>query len=116
MPLSLLYQWQEILNVPVSELLENPDGGLGLSHPVKMRARLLRAAKTVVTILERSKQSSIRDLARGLIDQLAMIMPELKGVSSWPIVGKRRRSAELGAAAHRALPADFFRGVDGRTG
>ena len=108
--LSTLYAWQEVLNVPISELLVETEESL--SAPVMRRAQLLRVMKTVQTILERSRQVSIRRLAQTLADQLAEIMPELKQVGPWPAVGKRRTSRELGQAAYRRLCADMFAGSE----
>src|SRR4051794_22798605 len=48
--LSRLYQWQQWLHVPVSELLVEPDAGL--SPQILERARLIRIMKTVAAIKE----------------------------------------------------------------
>jgi transcriptional regulator with XRE-family HTH domain len=97
--LSTLYAWQKALNVPATEFLV--EGDTPLSTPVLRRAQLLRMMKTVMSIVERSKQSSIRRLARFLAEQLVEVMPELKEVAPWPAVGKRRTTSELGQAAFR---------------
>jgi transcriptional regulator with XRE-family HTH domain len=97
--LSTLYAWQEALNVPASEFLV--EGDSPLSTPVLRRAGLLRMMKTIMSIAERSKQASIRRLARFLAAQLVEVMPELKEVTPWPAVGKRRTTSELGQAAFR---------------
>jgi len=104
LPLSALYAWQEALNVPVTELLV--ENGGELSMPVLRRAQLLRVMKTVRTILQRSKQVSVKRLAQTLADQLVEIMPELSQVGPWPAVGQRRTSRELGQAAQRRLSAE----------
>jgi transcriptional regulator with XRE-family HTH domain len=101
LPLSVLRRWQAALNVPMSELLE--DKGADLSMPVELRAKLLKTMKTAMTILERSKQAGVRDMAQSVVDQLVAMMPELEGVPAWPLVGKRRRSSDLGIAAHRSI-------------
>ena len=100
-PLSTLYAWQEVLNVPVAELLV--EGDYELSAPILRRAQMLRMMKTVQTILERSKQASIRRMAQFMVDQLLEVMPELKEIGPWPAVGQRRTSRELGQAACRRL-------------
>ena len=108
--LSTLYQWQEVLEVPMSELLvgvEEP-----LSSPVKKRAELLRIMKTVVTILERTGETPIRRMAQTLVEQLIELMPELEGVSPWPAVGKSRLPSEYGQTIHRRLPDELFLGAD----
>lgn len=101
MLLSTLYQWQEALDVPISELLTESDQSL--SAPVMRRAQLLRIMKTATTILERSRQSSIRRFAQMLVDQLTELMPELKEVTPWPAVGKRRSRRDVGQAARRCV-------------
>ncbi len=108
--LSTLYKWQEVLDVPMSELvidMEEP-----LSSPVKKRAELLRIMKTAVTILERTRQTSIRRMAQTLVEQLIELMPELDGVSPWPAVGKSRLPSEYGQAVHRRMPDELFLGAD----
>ena len=59
--LSTLYRWQEALDVPLTELLVEPNGAL--SEPLRQRACLLRVSKTAVTILEKSPNESIHNLA-----------------------------------------------------
>ena len=104
--LSDLYRWQEALGVPAAELLQEPDGEL--SPPVQLRARLLRAMKTARLIEEVARQSPIRRLVKTLMDQLLDVMPELKDTTAWPVVGHRRKQAELGQAFFRRLSLDFF--------
>lgn len=105
-PLSLLYQWQEALGVPVSELLV--DSRDPLSPSVQHRAQMLRVMKTAMTILERSRQPSMKRMAQMLVEQILEIMPELQGVSPWPAVGKSRQPSDLGQAFYRRLPEDIF--------
>ncbi len=106
MLLSRLYQWQDALEVPVSELLvESLDE---LSGPIQRRAQLVRVMKTALAILEEAKQTSVRRMAQTLVDQLLDIMPELEGIGGWHTVGQRRRRNELGVAADRRLPDDVF--------
>ena len=106
LPLSTLYQWQELLEVPVAELLV--DSSDPLSLPVMKRARMVRVMKTVLSILERTNQLPIKRMAQTLVEQLEDLMPELKGISAWHAVGQRRRLNELGRAAERRLSADVF--------
>lgn len=111
LPLSALYAWQEVLKVPLTELLV--EGENELSAPILQRAQLLRIMKTVKTIFERSKQVAVRRLAQVMIDQLLELMPELKEVGSWPAVGQRRTSRELGQAACRRLCYEALLDLDG---
>ena len=93
LPLSVLYQWQKMLDVPVAELLVDTDEPL--SPPIQHRARMVRVMKTVLAILERSTQVGVRRMAENLVAQLVELMPELKGVSAWHAVGQRRRLPQL---------------------
>jgi len=104
--LSTLYAWQEVLDVPVSELLVETEEPL--SAPVLKRAQLVRIMKTAAAILERSQQTSIRRMAEMLVEQLCEIMPELNGVSPWHAVGRRRTQDELGQAALRRISAELL--------
>ena len=87
--------------MPIEELLVESDAALSI--PVMKRAQLLRIMKTVVAILERSKQKSIRRMAQFLVEQLLEAMPELQEIGPWPAVGQRRTSKDLGQAAFRRL-------------
>jgi transcriptional regulator with XRE-family HTH domain len=104
--ISRLYQWQEALEVPVTELLV--EAGDDLAMPVLKRAQLVRMMKTVLAILDASREQPIRRMAQTLIDQFLDIMPELRGVSPWHTVGKRRRRDEFGVAALRRISEDVF--------
>lgn len=106
MPLTRLYQWRDVLDVPVTELLT--DCGDPLAAPILRRAQLVRVMKTALSILEEASQLSVRRMAQTLIDQLTQIMPELEGIGPWHTVGKRRRRDELGVAAQRRLSEDVF--------
>jgi transcriptional regulator with XRE-family HTH domain len=106
MPLSELYQWQQALEVPVTELLVENESPL--SSTVLTRARLLRVMKTVRSIQETTKCVSIERLSTMLEQQLVELMPELKDVTAWPSVGQRRSHQDLGRTAERVLPETFF--------
>jgi len=106
MPLSELYEWQQVLEVPVTELLVDSDSPL--SSTVLTRARLLRVMKTVRSIQETTKCVSIERLAAMLEQQLVELMPELKEVTAWPSVGQRRSHQEVGRTAERVMPDTFF--------
>jgi transcriptional regulator with XRE-family HTH domain len=104
--LSQLYAWSELLDVPVTDLLvESTD----LSPPVLARARLVKLMKTAAAIRQESNNVAVRQLADMLIDQIAEIMPELRGVNPWPIASRRRRMREYGRALERIIPATLFR-------
>ncbi len=107
LPLSLIYAWQKILDVPAVELLVDSDAPF--SPPVLNRARLVRLMKTAVTIRERAHSHSVKRLVATLIEELLEIMPELREVVAWNIVGQRRTQDELGQVVDRQLPDDFYK-------
>jgi transcriptional regulator with XRE-family HTH domain len=111
LPLSSLRRWQQVLEVPLSELLvESHDE---LSAPVLERARLIKVMKTAATILEKSESSRVRRLSETLIAQLIEIMPELEGVGPWhDMTTPRRRRDDLGRAAERQIPAPLGRDLE----
>ena len=100
---STLYTWARLLDVPVSELLREPEGTL--SEPIRQRACLLRIAKTAYSLLEKSQDSASRRLAQNLVDQLTELMPELANVSPWPEEGSRRAPRSAPRIFSRVLPA-----------
>jgi transcriptional regulator with XRE-family HTH domain len=110
LPLSTLYRWKEVLNVPISELLEEDIGEL--SSPVMFRAKLLRVMRTAATILERTRNVATHRMAQYMVEQLIEIRPELKDTTPWPSVGKRRSRRELGRASQHRLSTDVMRDLD----
>jgi transcriptional regulator with XRE-family HTH domain len=106
LPLSILYQWQKILDVPVAELLVESEEAL--SQPLMQRAQLVRLMKTALALVEQADNEAIRTMAQTLVDQLVEVMPELQGISAWHAVGTRRRLNELGIAATRTMSEDVF--------
>ena len=106
LPLSVVYAWQKVLDVPVTELLV--EAGDGLTTPVLERSQLVRLMKTVLAISEQARQESIRRMAQTMANQLTEIMPELAEVGPWHTVGKRRHLNELGIAAQRRFADEVF--------
>ena len=106
MLLSDLYRWQAVLDVPLEELLADPQDAL--SPRVLMRARMLRVMKTARALRVQARSESEHRLAKLLISQLIEIMPELKEVSAWPTVGHRRTADEMGRIAEHPIPDDFM--------
>ena len=82
--LSDLLRWQEVLEVPVAELLVEGDGQL--SGPVLERSRMVKLMKTAAAIRERSGIPRSADGAM-LVEQILEIMPELADVTPWHCVG-----------------------------
>jgi len=104
--LSELLKWQEVLEVPLSDLLIDSSGPL--SEPVNHRASMLRIMKTAKAIQETAHSRSVSRLANMLIEQLVKMMPELAEVSAWHTVGQRRTKDEVGRIVERSIPDNFF--------
>jgi len=105
--ISDLLRWQQVLEVPVAELLV--EGENALSGPVLERARMVKLMKTVAAIRERSRDSDIARMVDMLVEQILEIMPELSDVTPWHSVGQRRTSDDLGRTACRVVPEEVFR-------
>jgi transcriptional regulator with XRE-family HTH domain len=99
--LSLLYQWQQALDVPVVELLV--DHQLNLSPPVLQRAQMVRLMKTVASIVDHADNAPVQRLSTMLLEQMLEIMPELKDVGPWQASGSHRTLDEAGAAYDRRV-------------
>jgi transcriptional regulator with XRE-family HTH domain len=104
--ISDLLRWQQVLEVPLAELLVDSEGPL--SEPVGRRAGMLRVMKTAKAILEATHDRSTKRLASMLVAQLTELMPELAEVSAWHTVGQRRTQNELGRIVDRTIPDNFF--------
>lgn len=104
--LSQLVRWQEVLEVPLADLLVDSSGPL--SEPVNQRAQMLRVMKTAKAMAESATDAPIQRLAAMLINQLVDVMPELKEVSAWHSVGQRRTQEEMGRIIERTIPDSFF--------
>jgi transcriptional regulator with XRE-family HTH domain len=105
--LSELLRWQEVLEVPIAELLVEGDGQL--SGPVLARSRMVKLMKTAAAIRERSRDPSISRMVTMLVEQILEIMPELADVTPWHTVGQRRTRDDLGRTARMVVPEDAFR-------
>lgn len=104
--LSELLRWQQVLDVPLIDLLE--DSGSPLSMPVMERARLVRLMKTAAAIVDRSESKEVERMATMLVEQLIEVMPELAEVSPWHSVGQRRSLDEVGRIVERRVRDDYF--------
>lgn len=81
LPLSVIYACQEMLQVPLEDLLVESEEPL--SRPVMERAQMLKLMKTAVTIRNRAKSKPVRHLAEMLVEQLLAIMPDMTDVGPW---------------------------------
>lgn len=92
--LSELHRWQAALEVPLVDLLVEPQEDFAC--PVQQRAQLLKIMKTAMAIMELATSPRVARLAQMLREQLVTLMPELEHVSAWPNYGGRRPADELG--------------------
>jgi hypothetical protein len=102
--LSALHRWQRALEVPMVELLVEPDNSL--SDIVGQRAKLVRVMKTAMSVCERARDEPSKRLGRMLCEQLLELMPELAEQSPWPSVGSRRSHNDLGRIAENPYSID----------
>jgi transcriptional regulator with XRE-family HTH domain len=105
--LSDLHRWQQVLEVPVAELLVEGEGSL--SGPVLERSRMVKLMKTAAAIRERSRDAETTRLVCMLVEQILEIMPELSDVSPWPNPGQRRTHDDVGRVARAVVSEDVFR-------
>ena len=103
-----LMKWQEVLEVPVSELLVEAEGQL--SGPVLERSRMVKLMKTAAAIREQATAATgLRRMADMLVEQVLEIMPELADVTPWHHVGQRRTLNDVGRTARCLVSEDVFR-------
>jgi transcriptional regulator with XRE-family HTH domain len=103
--LSILYRWQKALDVPLTELMIEPDGALSLL--VGERAKMLRVMKTALSVCERARDEPTRRLGTMLCQQLRELMPELSEQTAWPTVGSRRSHDDMGRIAENPMRVDL---------
>lgn len=104
--ISDLQRWGKALEVPISELLSEPEATL--SGNVADRAKMVRLMKTAVALQEQATSLPVKRLAQTLVDQLIELMPELRDVGPWHTGGTRRRSGDVGLIALRPVPDDLL--------
>ena len=105
--LSDLHRWQQVLEVPVAELLVEGDGQL--SGPVLERSRMVKLMKTAAALRERTAGTPVGRIVEMLVDQILEIMPELSDVTPWHTVGQRRTLNDLGRTGRSPVPEELFR-------
>ncbi len=108
--LSSLHRWRAALDVPLTELLVEPD--CTLSPPIGRRAQWVRIMKSVKYVMEQSDQKRVTRMAENLVGQLLEIMPELQGIRPWHAVGSRDARNGCGRAALFPLPDSMFAGAE----
>lgn len=97
--LSELYKWRAALDVPMFELVVEPEELP--ANPLRNRGLLLRIMKTVRSLMETARDEKTKSLAKTLADQLIELMPELSEVAPWPKVGQARDHKDYGQAMFR---------------
>jgi transcriptional regulator with XRE-family HTH domain len=81
--------WSAALNVPITDLIVEPDEWLNAAHLEKPEAeRLLRLA---YKLRDRSRRRAIQRLAQTFVDQLTEMYPEMDPASN----GQKRRVGEI---------------------
>jgi hypothetical protein len=106
MSLSQLYRWQQVLGVPIAELLV--DDQQGLSNPILERAQLVKIMKTAVTMKEMAREPRIQRLVATILSQLTELMPELADVGPWHGSGNRRTLDDFGRAVDYRLSEEVL--------
>lgn len=104
---SELLMWQQVLEVPLAELLVEGEGQL--SGPILERSRMVKLMKTAAAIRERTRDTPLERMVEMLVAQILEIMPELRDVTPWHTVGARRTLGDLGRTASRTVSDDVFR-------
>lgn len=105
--ISDLLRWQHVLEVPLSDLLEEGEGQL--SGPVLARSRMVKLMKTAAAIREQvGNEGQATRLISQLIEQILEIMPELADVTPWHTVGQRRTLDDVGRVARHPVSDDLF--------
>ena len=102
-----LQRWQQVLDVPMADLLEESEGQL--SGPVLARSRMVKLMKTAAAIREQVGEGQAGRLIGQLIGQILEIMPELADVTPWHTVGQRRTLDDVGRTACDTVPDEIFR-------
>jgi transcriptional regulator with XRE-family HTH domain len=101
-----LLRWQEVLDVPLAELLEDSEDQL--SGPVLVRSRMVKLMKTAAAIREQVGMGAGSQLVTQLIGQILEMMPELEDITPWHTVGQRRTLDDVGRIARNTMPDDLF--------
>ena len=107
LPLSVLYQWQKILEVPIAELLVDSDAPL--SPPVMERARMVKVMKTVAAIVEKAETASMKRMVQMLVQPTAGNHAGTDRRGPVAHRGPATHLEEYGRVVERQQPDDMFR-------
>jgi len=104
--LSDLLRWQEVLEVPVADLLVEGEGQL--SGPVLARSRMVKLMKTAAALRERTAGTAAARMTEMLVEQILELMPELADVGPWHTALARRPLDDVGRTARCTVSDELF--------
>ena len=96
--LNQLFDWSEVLDVPLSELLPFDSS---TSDPIRNRALLLRIMKTARQVQGLSAHTRVQYAAETLVLQLLELVPDFAMIEAWPSVGQSRVAKVDGLSTRR---------------
>lgn len=104
--ISTLQSWAAALDVPISELLVEPENGL--SPPLDYRKQMIRLVKATLRLQEIDSPSNAIHhcglVCQQILSTLYTMMPELKDVNPYPKVGVRLTLEDYGRTAEQPTP------------
>jgi transcriptional regulator with XRE-family HTH domain len=106
LPISTLCRWATVLEVPITELVVEPDECLAPTHLAPSQAT--RLLKVAAKLRDRSRRRSIQRLAQTFVEQLAEIIPTLAGLAEKSHRHSRRTNGHPSAIIPRPLPEHIF--------
>ena len=98
-----LCHWASVLNVPITELVVEPDECLAPTHLAQSQAT--RLMKVAAKLRDRSRRRSIQRLAQTFVEQLAEILPALEQLAR---KNHRRPPRPSPTGTLRPLPTNVF--------
>ena len=104
--LSTLQKWHQAFNVPIEELVVEPDDRITPS--LELKAHLIKVTKTILLLLEQCEDETTKILAKRLFDELIQIMPELKEVGPWPTRNRPRDPNDVPRRVEQQISTDLL--------
>ncbi len=105
-PISELCQWASVLDVPITELVVEPDESLAPTRLPRLQAT--RLMKVAATLRDCTRRRNIQRLAQTFVEQLAEILPELEQVAQKNHRHHGNRNSPPRAAVPRRLSESVF--------
>jgi transcriptional regulator with XRE-family HTH domain len=103
--LSTLYHWAAELEVPITDLVVEPEDSL---PPTRLaRSQATRLMKAAAQLRDRSRRRSIQRLAQTFVDQLTEILPALEDLAQRKYRTTRRANRQS-PGSPRPLPDHIF--------